>query len=582
MAIRSFGWVQNPSNFNKLKKTVEIFEHNSRQYSLLKETLVEEKLYNFKNIQNSLQSKLDKAIEEFSYADLVGKNLDVNGKKPKDRKNSVPNALIQISLESQSSNTQGKDFSDEWTSDGFLRWAVSLNFVEHDREKDTFKITPKGKKFINTKTTEEMNQVLREALLSYPPATRVLEILDKNSSVTKFFIGNRLGFKDEPGFTSYPEDLMIDWIKESEDKDEADKIRRDVEGTADKYARMICGWLKKVGYVKQKSIKYISNLDENRKITGFLEYSITGKGKHALNQIKGNSSNSKNTKFILWEFLAVKGESKDYIRTRRATILKFLENGNSINTLIDHLKHKGFNESVDVIKNDIEGLNNIGIRIELNGSSVRLLDKLNDFEIPKVNINLTNKEQSNLKLKEFFIAETSIPNKFITLLDLAYDGKANRDFEIITSEFFREVYKINSKHLGSKNKPDVLIWNKDFGVIIDTKAYSKGYRKNISEQDKMVRYIEENKKRNKYDNPNEWWETFDKRIPKDNYFYLWISSKFIGKFEEQLQNTASRTNTNGASLNVYQLLIGGHLVQTGKLNVNNIPLHMSNTEIKFE
>lgn len=581
MTNRSFGWVQNPSNFKNLKKTVEIFDCNSNQYSLLREKLVEENLYHFKNIQKSLQKKLDNDNEVFTFSELVGRNLNVDGKKPKDRKYSVANALIQISLESQSSNTRGKKFTDEWSSEGFLRWAVSLNFVEYNRETDTFKITDKGKIFINTKTEEEMNQVLREALLSYPPATRVLEILDNNSNVTKFFIGNRLGFKDEPGFTSYSEDLMIEWIRESEDKEEEDKIRSNVEGTADKYARMICGWLKKVGFVNQKSSKYISNINENREITGFLLYSITGKGKHALNQIKGNSSNSKNTKFLLWEFLAVKGEGKDYIRTRRATILKFLENSTSFKNLMNHLKYQGFNESMEVIKNDIEGLNNIGIRIELNDTSVRLLDKINNFEIPKVNVNLTNKEQNNLKLKEFFISETNIPNKYITLLDLAYDGKANRDFEIITSELFREVYKLNTKHLGGKRKPDILIWSKEFGIIVDTKAYKKGYKKNISEEDKMVRYIDENIKRNKNDNPNEWWESFDKNITVDKYFYLCISSEFIGKFEEQLKSTAIRTNTNGASLNVYQLLMGGHLVQTEKLSVNNIPKYMNNSEIKF-
>lgn len=581
MAIRSFGWVQNPSDFNKLKKTVEIFDCNSEQYNILREKLVEENLYHFKNIQQSLQKKLDNKNEEFTYSDLVGRNININGKTPKGRKDSVPNALIQISLESQSSKTRGKRFTDEWSSDGFLRWAVSLNFVKHNRKKDTFKITEKGITFINTKTEEEMNQVLKEALISYPPATRVLNILDNHSNATKFFIGNRLGFKDEPGFTSYSEDLMIEWIKDSENKKEENKIRSDVEGTADKYARMICGWLKKVGFVTQNSSKYTSSINGDRKVTGFLQYSITGKGKHALKQSKGNSSNSKNTKFLLWEFLAVKGEGKNYIRTRRATILKFLENSTSFKSLMNHLKYQGFDESVNVIKNDIEGLNNIGIRIELSDTSVRLLDKINDFEIPKIDMNLTNKEKSNLNLKEFFISETTIPNKFITLLDLAYDGSANRDFEIITSELFRDVYNLNTKHLGGTRKPDILIWSKDFGIIADTKAYSKGYKKNISEEDKMVRYMDENTKRNKKDNPNEWWEVFDKDIASNNYFYLWISSEFVGKFEEQLQGTATRTNTNGAALNVYQLLMGGHLVQTEELSVNNIPSYMNNIEIKF-
>ncbi|CAC7975167.1 restriction endonuclease FokI, recognition domain protein [Staphylococcus aureus] len=579
MKYRSFGWIQNPSDFNKLKKTVEIFDCNSKQYSLLKEGLVGKNLNNFKDIQKNLQSKLDKNVEEFTYMELVGRNINKDGKVPNTRKEAVPNALIQISLESQSANTKGKNFTDDWTSDGFLRWAVSLNFVKHNMENDTFKITNKGKELINAVSEKEMNKVISKALLSYPPATRVLDILNSKNGVTKFYIGNRLGFKDEPGFTSYSEDLMIEWVKETESIKELKKIRSDVEGTADKYARMICGWLKKVDFVSQKNSRYMSS--KNTEVTGFIEYSITGKGKHALMQSKGKSKNSKVEKYLLWEFLSVKGEGKNYIRTRRGIILKYLKNSSSLNGLMNHLKHKGFEESLDVIKTDIEGLNNIGIRIELKGNSIKLLDKINDFYIPNTNLKLTSREKSRLNLKEYFVSNTNLPNKFITLLDLAYDGKANRDFELITSELFREIYKLNTRHLGGTRKPDILIWNENFGIIADTKAYSKGYKKNISEEDKMVRYIDENIKRSKDYNPNEWWKVFDNEISSNNYFYLWISSEFIGKFEEQLQETAQRTNVKGASINVYQLLMGAHKVQTKELNVNSIPKYMNNTEIKF-
>lgn len=580
MNIRSFGWIQNPSDFCKLKRVVEILDSSSEQYKLLKENLVEEHLYHFKDIQKNLQEKLNNNREEFTYTELVGRNLDVNGKTPKSRKYSVPNALIQISLDSQSSNTRGKKFTDEWSSDGFLRWAVTLNFVKYNRLKDTFKITEEGKNFIKAKNNEEINNTMKDALLKYPPATRILDILDNNPNVTKFFIGNRLGFKDEPGFTSYPEELMVEWIKESVNDKEDLKIRNNVEGTADKYARMICGWLIKVGLVNKKSTKYKSSVD-NKKITGFVNYSLSGKGKYTLRQIKGNSSNSINKKFLLWEFLAVKGGSKNYIRTRRAYILKFLEKTNSFKNLMNHLRNRGFEESIDVIKNDIQGLINIGIRIKIDETSVKLLDKLNDFDIPEVEESLTNHEKDNLELKEYFISKTTIPNKFITLLDLAFDGNSNLDFEIITSELFREVYKLNTKHLGGTRKPDILIWNKEFGIIADTKAYSKGYKKNISEEDKMVRYIDENTKRNEENNQNKWWEIFDKSIEVNNYFYLWISSKFIGKFEDQLKETASRTKINGAALNVYQLLMGGHLIQNNELSIKEIPQYMSNAEIKF-
>ncbi|MGU3126703.1 hypothetical protein ACVXZZ_06730 [Staphylococcus aureus] len=85
--------------------------------------------------------------------------------------------------------------------------------------------------------------------------------------------------------------------------------------------------------------------------------------------------------------------------------MKYLKNSSSLNGLMNHLKHKGFEESLDVIKTDIEGLNNIGIRIELKGNSIKLLDKINDFYIPNTNLKLTSKrEKSRLNLKEYFVS----------------------------------------------------------------------------------------------------------------------------------------------------------------------------------
>ena len=66
---------------------------------------------------------------------------------------------------------------------------------------------------------------------------------------------------------------------------------------------MICGWLKKVGFVSQKSIQYNSLLKRTEKSLVFHLYSITAKGSHALRQAQGNSSNSKREKFVMWEFL---------------------------------------------------------------------------------------------------------------------------------------------------------------------------------------------------------------------------------------------------------------------------------------
>lgn len=38
--------------------------------------------------------------------------------------------------------------------------------------------------------------------------------------------------------------------------------------------------------------------------------------------------------------------------------------------------------------------------------------------------------------------------KYIELLEIAFDGKRNRDFEIITADLFRNVYGFNSVLLG--------------------------------------------------------------------------------------------------------------------------------------
>ena len=131
---------------------------------------------------------------------------------------------------------------------------------ESNRELDTFKITDLGKEFSRTTDdSDEELEILKKAILRYPPATQVLSLLAKSGGWhTKFYIGNELGFIGEKGFTSYDESLMIDWLKTTTNTKEQTAIRQDVEGTSDKYARMISGWLKKVGFVEQRSTKLVT------------------------------------------------------------------------------------------------------------------------------------------------------------------------------------------------------------------------------------------------------------------------------------------------------------------------------------
>ena len=245
---------------------------------------------------------------------------------------------------------------------------------------------------------------------------------------------------------------------------------------------------------------------------------------------------------------------------------------------------KGFNDDKEIIIEDLKGLVSFGLRIELNikNNKVILRDRLNDFTIPNIEVTRELKNEKSIARKAEFLRNTSLPMKYIELLDIAYDGKRDRDFEIVTMELFREVYRFNSKLLGGGRKPDGLIYTDNFGVIVDTKAYGKGYAKSISQADEMIRYIVDNQRRDINRNPIKWWEDFPESIPENSFYFLWVSSKFIGKFQEQLTYTANETRTKGAAINVEQLLIGADLVKKGLLDVDKISSFFDNREILFE
>lgn len=578
MKIRTYGWIQNPSSFANLKKVVQIFDNQSTHYQSLKNELV--KIIYFEDIKEGLKRKLDLGVESFSYLELVGTSKNKAGTAPEKRSDAVADSLIQVSILPQQVKKTGKNWTDNWTADGFLRWAVSLNFIEVDRETDIFSITKKGRIFSKSiENSEEEQKTLREALLAYPPATQILSLLAENGSYcTKYYLGEKLGFRGEKGFTSYNEDIMFDWLSVAS-KEEKKIIKSDVEGTSDKYARGICNWLKNVGLVDTKSVKRtFSNGSED----GFQGYKINARGLHALKQSQGSSKNAKLEKYVMWEFFATHGENRDYVRTRRAYIIKILQETQSFSILLEKLKLKGFNDEKEVILSDIEGLNYFGLRIDVIGNKVILKDLINNFSIPHLEITKELKNEQFEKRRAYFLKETNLPMKYLELLEIAYDGKRNRDFEIITLELFKNIYKLHTKLLGGGRKPDGLIFQEDFGVIIDTKAYSEGYSKSINQADEMIRYIEDNKRRDDKRNPIKWWEHFPANIPSNKFYFMWISSKFIGKFHEQLYYTANETGINGAALNVEQLLFGADLVLKGDIRVSQLPNYFQNKEIIFK
>lgn len=156
-----------------------------------------------------------------------------------------------------------------------------------------------------------------------------------------------------------------------------------------------------------------------------------------------------------------------------------------------------------------------------------------------------------------------INHRYLVLLDLAYDNEANRDFEIETMRLFTEELDYNGTHLDGASKPDgVFYWERD-GVIVDTKAYSKGYSLPLSQADEMIRYIEENKVRGDI-NTNKWWENFGDE--PEIFSYLFASSEFTGGYQDRIDYIGRRTGYNSGIINAENLLLFAEDVKSKRIS----------------
>lgn len=158
------------------------------------------------------------------------------------------------------------------------------------------------------KKEKEKNEILGQAYLSYPPVCRVLGLLASKGHMTKFEIGSKLGFTDEAGFTSFPQNIWVQAYEESTDKDEKKILRSDTEGSSDKYARMICGWLEAIGWVNKRP-KTVNETfgSKTYKCVIASAFEITGIGIINYNKAIGKSKKARTPKIVYREMLASKG-----------------------------------------------------------------------------------------------------------------------------------------------------------------------------------------------------------------------------------------------------------------------------------
>ena len=591
---RTFGWIQNPGDLKKLKKVVSVFQSESTTHKwLITERLpllMKYKLINPEDYQ-IFQAELVKSEIEISYSLLKGKGSGTSG-----RKNALCSGIIQAVIDAQSSRTYSdnvgmsvtmkKPYTDDWSADGYLRWAISCGLLEYDNSNDTCKISPLGQKLaLSADDSNEEYESLTTALLSYPPVIRILSLLKEKSEQTKFELGNQLGFIGELGFTSIPQEIFLyDYCNAT--SDEKSEIRSNFEGDSDKYARGIASWMIQMNWVTSHR-KTITETYEGKNYSADLQvYSITRAGEKALLKAHGNSSNPRLPRVVMFKMLASnKTPDAEYLRFQRALLLKSISNSWKTSKQIQaSLKKENMNLSESAITDHISGLRAIGLNISERQGKYKSLDKITCLEIPE---QTTHSSDSVNELKEHVRSKLQAVNhKYLILIDLAYSdasatrkkSAAAREFEIQTAELLTKELVFNGLRLGDANRPDVIISYGNSGTIIDNKSYKDGFALDKHSADEMSRYINENRQRISGVPANEWWKNFPLKV--ENFTFLFISSFFKGRFAEQLAYISkTQGNIKGATINVENLLYLAEVLKTGRLSYSNFFNLFTNREI---
>ena len=501
-------------------------------------------------------------IPKLKYKNLVGKAC-------KPRSESRCNGIIQAAIKGQS-----RAFIVDWPANNFLRWAHTLSFVQFDESADEFSISQVGLQYVTTtpKSTDE-TEILTRAFLSYPPVMRVLNLLANGSHLTKFEIGKQLGFVGEDGFTSLPQNILVRSLCQTDDLTEKNTVLTNWDGTSDKYARTIAGWLKQMGWVIQSKKWVVAKFgDEQFKWRISQAYSITPKGLQARRRGLGTNIQSRIPKRVFWEMLATKGKDRDYIRTRRALVLQEIADKScSLQDLVMRLAGNGYIESETTISNDLVGLKRIGLNIQKEKDGYFLRDTIKDLEIPQLASESAAKSNVQEIVDKCRTVLEHVPHDFLILIPMSFSNKESRLFEIKTTELLVDQCGFDGLHLGGADQPDGLIFTRklreNYGVIIDTKAYEDGFNIPAPERDKMTRYVTENMRRNQ-ESPQKWWKHFPDEI--NMFRFLFVSGKFIGTYEKQLKRISELTeNGRGAAITSFNLLLLAEEIAKESITLQN-------------
>lgn len=564
---RAFGWVQDSGNLDSLCDVVAIFDETSDFHKMLK-TQTLPSLVKDEKMRSEMFSQLNTRPVSLTYKILTGRRCktDCTG-------------IVQAAVKGQKGG-----WIVDWAADNFLRWAQAFGFISYNYNDDTFSITESGKRLVHS---EDKKELLIKAALSYPPAYRILSFLKNPETVlTKYEIGEQFGFVGEEGFIFYPVASVVAALSNAENDEGRKKIKANWESTSDKYARTICQWLIKLGLL-EKTRKEVSAFYGNTVYSEtFNAFRITPKGEKYLRNSTGNSRHRKMKKNVSYEmFSLMNGKEKDYIRFRRSLILKFLAEHNRVckyEEISKFLLAYGLEENLATICDDIKGFENLGLEIIFTDDGAKLKDSICDFSIPHYK-DLSEKSELTAEKDSVRSQLKNIPHEYLSLMDLAFDGKQDRLFEMKFMELFLRECNFNGDHLGGVSKPDGALFTDfddgNYGIIIDTKAYSKGYDLPRHQQDEMLRYIQENISRNKAQNPNEWWKIFPDNLTK--FYFMFVSGSFKGDIAGKLEKVAAVHGVDGTAMPIVQALLAADKMKGGKMTFAQFAAGIRNTEYEI-
>ena len=160
VADRTFGWVQEAYTLENLKKVVSAFVPDSAINRSLRMDKIP-RLISEKDGRDEFIQELSGNEISIPYPHLKGKGTPVGYT----RSNAPCSGIIQAVLPGQR-----KEYQSDWPADSFLRWAVSIGFLDYSRKEDVCSLSALGRLYaVAPAGSEEEAFALKNAFLSERP-----------------------------------------------------------------------------------------------------------------------------------------------------------------------------------------------------------------------------------------------------------------------------------------------------------------------------------------------------------------------------------------------------------------------------